>query len=139
MNAAAHERADAPPTYRRNTPLILVVEDDPQVRWYIGTALLREEGGYDVVEASNGAEALELLARMPAPPDLVITDVRMPSIDGRILGRRLAKRWPTVPVLYMSGYDSGPARGEAPLEPLVDKPVAPDAFLAVVRSLLPPG
>lgn len=139
MHAAAYQRDDTPHVYRRNTPLILVVEDDPQVRWYVSTVLLREEGGYDVLEAGNGAEALEVLERLPAPPDLVITDVRMPSIDGRTLGRRLAKRWPTMPVLYMSGFDSGPARGEAPLTPLVDKPVAPDAFLALVRSLLPPA
>ncbi|HEU4697656.1 MAG TPA: response regulator [Gemmatimonadales bacterium] len=135
MNAAARRSPGSSPDRAPNPRLILVVEDDAQVRWFTGT-VLRDEGGYEVVEARHGAEALELLARLPHPPALVVTDVRMPSIDGRTLGRRLAREWPGLPVLYMAAYDSGPERGEAPLEPFVAKPYDPHAFLAEVARLL---
>jgi CheY-like chemotaxis protein len=82
---------------------ILVVDDEFIVRSWIAR-LLREEG-YAVEIATDGAEALRLAGGAPGEFDLVVTDVRMPEMDGWQLGRRLREAWPGLPVLYISGYD----------------------------------
>ncbi|PMZ36689.1 hypothetical protein C1Y00_30625, partial [Pseudomonas sp. FW306-2-11AB] len=63
---------------RPNAKNVLVVEDDLDLRRMLVKAL---SGSYNVYEAGDGAEALHVLARIP-PPDLVLTDVMMPNIDG---------------------------------------------------------
>ena len=71
---------------------------------------LSEEGGY-VLAARHGEEALGLALQAEHPFDLVITDVRMPRMDGWELGRFLGERWPDLPILYISGWDSELVRG----------------------------
>jgi len=82
---------------------VLVADDDPNVRSVIARQLVEE--GYEVVLARHGGEALEY-ARAGEPFDLLITDVRMPVVGGWELSSRLRERWPTLPVLYISGYDA---------------------------------
>jgi len=73
------------------------------------------------------------------PVDLVVTDVVMPGMDGRELGRRLTQRWPTLPILYISAYDvndifrRGSPRTSAPF---LQKPFPPEGLLTRVRQLL---
>lgn len=81
---------------------MLVAEDDPLVSSLI-ERLLAEEG-YEVRTARHGEEALRVALR-GGELDLVVTDVRMPIMDGWELGRTLRERWPGLPVLYISGYD----------------------------------
>lgn len=87
---------------------MLVAEDDPLVSTLI-ERLLAEEG-YEVRTARHGEEALRMALRSGGF-DLVVTDVRMPVMDGWELGRTLRERWPGLPVLYISGYDVELTRG----------------------------
>ena len=67
---------------------------------------LLERQGYTVLEARHGAEALGELERRPTGIDLVISDVVMPEMGGRELGRRLTAIRPALPILFMSGYSA---------------------------------
>jgi PAS domain S-box-containing protein len=80
---------------------ILVVEDDPLLRGLVARSL--ESRGHQVVTARHGPEALEL-ARVE-PPDLVVTDVILPGLDGEQLVARLRERQPHLRVLLVSGYE----------------------------------
>lgn len=116
---------------------VLVVDDEEGLRALVCRTLRAE--GYSTLEASHGAEALELVETAPAPVDLVVTDMVMPGMDGRELGRRLAQRWPSLPILYISAYDvndifrRGSPRSSAPF---LQKPFAADGLLTIVRGLL---
>ena len=82
---------------------VLVVEDESTLRAIIARGL--ERGGFHVLQATDGGDALEMIDRH-GPPDLVLTDVLMPGISGPELARRLSERWPLLPVLFMSGYSA---------------------------------
>jgi two-component system, cell cycle sensor histidine kinase and response regulator CckA len=103
---------------------VLVVEDEPGVR---GTCCrMLTELGYKAVEADRGALALELLERHnpigqaagPDKIDLVLTDVRMPEMNGDQLAERIRALPDAPPVLFMSGFLEDLAR----LEPFLPKP-----------------
>lgn len=110
---------------------LLVVDDEPVVRSVV-TRLL-EGAGYTVLVALNGAEALELMRSDPIGFDLVITDIRMPGIDGWQLGRRIRDQKPGLPILYMSGYDQEYAEHGVHI---LRKPFDADELLRRVRELL---
>ncbi|MEW5723197.1 MAG: sigma-54 dependent transcriptional regulator [Thermodesulfobacteriota bacterium] len=88
---------------------ILVVDDEPNMRTALFEALTRQ--GHAVDLAENGEEALEKFRDHPF--DLVITDVRMPRLDGMELLRRLKKEAPTLPVIVVSGYGTVESAVEA--------------------------
>ena len=108
--------------------LILVVDDEPGVRELVCRTLRTH--GYKTLEASDGSQALELVESGPENIDLIVTDVVMPGMDGRELGRRLEQSRPSLPVLYMSAYDvndifrRGSPRTSAPF---LQKPFPPGA------------
>ena len=82
---------------------ILVVEDEPDVRCLVTSIL--DSHGYAVLEAENGAKALEVCERHPDPIALLLTDVVMPGgLGGRGLAKRLLELRPDLQVLFMSGY-----------------------------------
>ncbi|WP_010164245.1 response regulator [Sphingomonas sp. PAMC 26617] len=83
------------------TGTILLVEDEDMVRAVAERALSRQ--GYTVLTAENGEAALELLAVNPRP-DLLISDVMMPLMDGPTMVRHARARYPDLPILFMSGY-----------------------------------
>jgi signal transduction histidine kinase len=80
---------------------ILLVDDEDLVRQ--GTAEMLREMGHDVHCAAGGAEALSLLAG-PVKADVVITDFKMPQMDGAELASHIRARWPELPVLLITGY-----------------------------------
>ncbi len=89
------------------TGRILVVEDEDMVRSVAERALVRQ--GYQVRTASNGEEALEILAQVAADEsaekfDLLISDVMMPLMDGPTMVEHARVRFPDLPILFMSGY-----------------------------------
>ena len=92
-------RRDATTT---SSPLVLVVEDDPETRQFYSEALRRE--GFAVEQAHNGHQALHKALEMD--PDLILTDIAVPGIDGIELCRRLRadSRTHHIPVLAISGY-----------------------------------
>ncbi len=116
---------------------ILLVEDEEAVRRMAARALVAR--GYTVLEAANGAEALELVRQDPEPIDLVVSDVIMPVLGGRELGERLAELRPGIKLLFISGYadDDMTRRGLlVPGSPFLQKPFEPDAFARKVRQIL---
>ncbi|MEW5958326.1 MAG: PAS domain S-box protein, partial [Chloroflexota bacterium] len=86
----------------RGSETVLVVEDEVWVRELVGFIL--RDFGYTVLEATHGAEALQLCAERPEPIHLLLTDVVMPDMSGRELARQLKLSRPPLKVLYMSGY-----------------------------------
>jgi two-component system, cell cycle sensor histidine kinase and response regulator CckA len=120
--------------------VVLVVDDEQGLRDLVCRTLRAE--GYRTLEAAHGGEALELVELGPDTIDLVVTDVVMPGMDGRELGRRLARSRPTLPVLYMSAYDvndifqRGSPRSSAPF---LQKPFPRDGLINSVEQLLRQG
>jgi two-component system cell cycle sensor histidine kinase/response regulator CckA len=116
--------------------VVLVVDDEQGLRDLVCRTLQAE--GYTTLEAAHGAEALEVMESVPEV-DLVITDVVMPGVDGRELGRRVSQRWPDVPILYISAYDvndifrRGSPRQSAPF---LQKPFPLEGLIASVRGLI---
>jgi two-component system cell cycle sensor histidine kinase/response regulator CckA len=128
---------DIPVDSEGGTETVLVVEDEPIVR-DLACRGLREKG-YTVLEAPNGAEALQLLSEAPHAIDLVISDVVMPELGGRELGLQLARRKPELPILYMSGYTGEDVIQRGLLDPdapFQQKPFSPEALAKKVREML---
>ena len=115
---------------------ILLVEDDEQV--LLATVAMLEDSGYHVLLARNGAEAVKLFNSHHAGIDLVITDVIMPQMNGRQVYEELKKQDPHLRILFTSGYTFEVLdRAGIPENcPLISKPLVPQEFLGVVRSLL---
>ena len=121
---------------RGGSEAILIVEDEELVR-SLGSRSLREYG-YIVIEARHGVDALRQLEFRPEV-DLVISDVVMPEMGGRELGRRLASLRPSLPVLYISGYTGEDVTQRGLLEPgapFQQKPFAPEELARKVREML---
>jgi two-component system cell cycle sensor histidine kinase/response regulator CckA len=83
------------------TGTILLVEDEDMVRAVAERALTRQ--GYQVLTAENGEVALDVLSRS-GRPDLLVSDVVMPTMDGPTMVRRVREKYPDLPVIFMSGY-----------------------------------
>jgi DNA-binding NarL/FixJ family response regulator len=120
---------------------VLLVEDEGIVRDLALTVLNR--GGYHVLTAANGEEALQLLARTEDHIDVLVTDMVMPGIDGRELAKRAVAVRPSSRVLMMSGYaPEAPATAAAaeddalPGRRFLEKPFTPSALLRAVRELV---
>ncbi len=118
------------------TETLLVVEDERSVRTYLVRVL--RDLGYTVLAAASGAEAETIAADPEVVIDLVVTDVRMPGIQGPELARRIREGRPDVPVLFVSGYaaeivaDSLDAAGGH----VLTKPVDPTSLARGVRAVL---
>jgi PAS domain S-box-containing protein len=126
--------ASDPPLGRREK--LLVVDDDPAVLGFAARTL--EDAGYQVLRAANGADALQLLAQHPDVA-LVLSDLIMPVLSGRVLGERISREHPAVRVAYMSGRPGPDFAGDTGAQdgpPLLQKPFAPDALLRQVRTVL---
>ena len=90
---------------RTRRPLtVLLVEDDAAVRSL--TRRMLASLGHTVTAAASGAEALGLVEVADRLPDLLLTDVRMPGIQGPELARRLRDRRPDLPVVFTSGFSA---------------------------------
>src|SRR6266853_723494 len=116
---------------------ILLVEDAEPLR-KLAHMFLRDNG-YMVLTAADGSEAQQVAAQNPGPIHLLVTDVVMPGINGRVLAERLAPRHPAMKVLYMSGYTDSFIAGHGVLEEgvhLLHKPFTEESLLRKVRELL---
>lgn len=122
---------------RANGELILVVDDDPAVLRMAAKVLRR--GGYEVLEAGGGREALRIAEEHGGDIELLLTDVVMPEMGGREVSAALRARWPNVRVLFMSAYteDEVILRGVRVAEvDFVSKPFTVDGLRTKVRELL---
>jgi signal transduction histidine kinase len=132
---SAREDALGPARIEAPGGTVLLVEDDPEVRTLF-TAFLRD-GGYAVLEASDGQEALELFERAAEDIDAVVTDVVMPNVSGPSLVSALRARKPDVRVLFVSGYtDQLEIEAGDPLAAHVAKPVTRGVLLKQLATLL---
>lgn len=109
---------------------VLLVDDDPMLRPILARALVA--GGYAVLTAADGEEALVLASTLNGQLRLVVTDIRMPGMDGVELAAHLARLDSALPVLFISGFA---AKTEIP-GPFLQKPFAPRAFLEQVERML---
>jgi CheY-like chemotaxis protein len=117
---------------RRTTdhPTVLVVDDEHAVRVMVGRLL--SDAGYRVVLARSGEEALEALAQQPRFVDLLLSDLRMPQMDGIHLATAIRRRRPHTRVLLMTAYPSDDVLGW----PLLLKPFTSGALESEVRRVL---
>lgn len=120
----------------RHPPTVLVVEDEERLRVVIRRLL--EGEGYRVLEAGNGASALEVLQTASHNVGLVLTDLRMPVMDGRQLAAALARLHPTLPIVFMSGFTAQlmDMRLVCPHLPFLAKPFRNDDLVAAVKGQL---
>ncbi|HEX3274685.1 MAG TPA: PAS domain S-box protein [Gemmatimonadales bacterium] len=136
---AASEAGTDTSAPRASGETVLVVEDEPSVRQMTSRTLA--ELGYRVVEARDGAEALELLGRTDAKVGLMVADVVMPGIDGAELARQVASARPGMAVLFMSGYTDDEVIRRGLLDagqPFLQKPFTPEALARQVARMLRP-
>jgi PAS domain S-box-containing protein len=116
---------------------ILVVEDDSKLLKLASSILKR--GGYDVLTAGNGAEALQLVEAKPQTIHLLVTDVVMPGMSGRVLSERIRTVRPAIRVLYTSGYTDDAIVHHGVLHAgtnLLEKPYSQKTLLGEVRRVL---
>jgi len=119
---------------------ILLVEDAEPLRRLARTFL--EAGGFHVLSAGSGKEALEAAAHFGGTFQLLLTDVVMPGMNGRALAEQLSPRQPGMKVLYMSGYTDSFVAGQGVLEPgthLLHKPFTEEVLIRKVREVLDDG
>ena len=113
--------------------MLIVVEDDDGVRVLVHELLL--DRGYKVITAQTGAEGLDRIRREPRL-SLVITDIRMPGIDGWELARRATEMRADIKVLYITGYPGEQRPDDAPPGPLLRKPWRAGEFYKCLEQLI---
>lgn len=121
----------------RGTETILLAEDEQDVREVAREFL--ESGGYTVIEAVNGADALRLATEHEATIDLLVTDMVMPGMTGRELAGRLQQQHSGIGAVYMSGYSEQTAAETAKADAtmrLLTKPFSRGSILRAVREAL---
>jgi len=122
----------------RGTETLLIVEDDPSVRHLAVTVLAAQ--GYNVLPASNGQDALNAArAHTGAPIRLVVSDVIMPQMGGKVMADWLKTANPDLKILFTSGYTDDAITCQGVLETGVEflpKPYAPATLVLKVREML---
>jgi two-component system cell cycle sensor histidine kinase/response regulator CckA len=116
---------------------LLVVDDEEMVRRLAARMLVTL--GYHALEAGDGHEAVRVLQRDAKRIQAVLTDVAMPGLGGRQLGETIARCWPEVRVLYMSGFPAQRVIAEGaidPTKPFMQKPFTEEQLGRKVRELL---
>jgi PAS domain S-box-containing protein len=135
--AVVQASTPAPDEVKGGNETVLLVEDDPGVRRQALRVLA--EAGYQVHVAADGLEALEFLGLNHLAPDLLLTDVVMPRLDGPNLAGLVRERWPGIRILFMSGYADDRLTATGILRPRVDlvhKPFTGTSLLQRVRAVL---
>ena len=97
---------------------ILLTEDDDSVRAFVSRAL--ELDGHEVETACHGVEALDCLTENEGNFDLLVTDVKMPIMDGIALAHEASGQWPGLPILLMTGFADQRERAEDLAEKIRD-------------------
>jgi two-component system, cell cycle sensor histidine kinase and response regulator CckA len=133
---AETERATRP-VQTHGTETVLLVEDEELVRLMLVETL--KAADYRVLDARNGADALEVAARHKGQIDLLVTDMTMPGFSGTELAKRLARVRPGIRVLFISGYtgeEAAQLSKDTENVEYLQKPFHPDAFLVKTREVL---
>ena len=136
-DATAAQESLALPRAEHGQETILLVEDETNLRHLARQYL--EIQGYKILEAEDGAAALQIVDGYQGTIDLLLTDVVMPGMNGRELATHISKLLPEVRVLYMSGYTENAIGHDGTLDPginLLQKPFSLPALKDRVREVL---
>ncbi len=137
VDCVAAEDTESSPKTTPGLGTVLLVEDQADVRTLISTILVSL--GYSVLDADSAEKALEMSTQFLGYIDILVTDVLMPGMTGRVLARRMRKLRPSIKVLLVSGYaehDDLESHGTESEFELLPKPFTPSALAAKVRDLL---
>src|SRR5258708_8875232 len=110
---------------------ILIAEDEESIRSLVARALRQD--GQEVVTANDGAEALDVLVREKSAFELLLTDIRMPVMDGIALALAAARDHPAVTILLMTGYADQRERAHG-LDALIHDVITKPFSLATMRA-----
>lgn len=128
----------APATKKlRGSETILLVEDNEQVRETVYDILKQQ--GYTILRATGGEEAITTMASTDEPVHLLLTDVVMPDMNGKQLYETLSQTYPSLKVLYMSGYTNDIIVHHGVLDngvQLIQKPFTNHSILSKVREVI---
>lgn len=116
---------------------IVLADDDQQIRLFL-KAILKAQG-FDVHEAGDGQEAAEVLEKLGGLVDLLITDIKMPRMDGVALAKAVAEIYPTLRVLFISGWTFDlleEPEWRQPKYAFLRKPFLPKALISTIEQLL---
>jgi DNA-binding response OmpR family regulator len=116
---------------------ILIADDEEPLRGFVARALQLD--GHAVDAAADGAEALDMLLADPSRYDLLLTDIRMPMMDGIALALSAARERPDLPILLMTGFADQRERArdlDALIRDVLTKPFSLAELRAVVRQTL---
>jgi two-component system cell cycle sensor histidine kinase/response regulator CckA len=135
--SAAAAPAAAEPADERGSETIVVVEDDASLRELV--RLMLEGCGYEVLTAASADQAARLCAEHPGGVALLLTDVVMPEVNGRVLAERLGALFPSLRVLFMSGYSDEAIFRNGMIRPdtaFIEKPFSERTLARKVREVL---
>ncbi|HWB02613.1 MAG TPA: response regulator [Verrucomicrobiales bacterium] len=136
--AETHRQPSQKEEAPRGAETLLVVEDEPAVR-HLACSILKTHG-YEVLPASNGQEALHVASEHHGSQiRLVVTDVIMPLMDGKVMAEWLRATYPDLGILFTSGYTDEALAPHGVLEEGVEflsKPYSPATLLCKVREML---
>jgi two-component system, cell cycle response regulator CpdR len=116
---------------------ILIAEDETSLRVLVARALAQD--GHEITTAHDGAEALDTLTRATGAFELLLTDIRMPVMDGIALALAAARDYPELAILLMTGYADQRERAhglDALIHDVVTKPFSLSTIREAVRSAL---
>ncbi|MBP1465467.1 GAF domain-containing protein [Candidatus Chloroploca sp. M-50] len=128
-----------PPTPPPDRPLILVIDDERDVRSIVIRIL--ERGGYRTLSANDGIQGLAICDHLPQPLGAVLLDLTMPQMSGKEVFYQLRQRWPTLPVVLMSGYTTEEMTShfhdDSPIA-FLQKPFTAERLLNLLHQVLQP-
>jgi len=113
---------------------VILIEDEPDVRTHV-EALISEQG-YNVIAFPSAIDAVNALKDGELAPDLVLSDVMMPDMDGYALAHWMKEHFADVPVILMTGYTGGDVPESSPHRALITKPFSSDDMLALISKQL---
>lgn len=121
-------------TSRTRASLVVLLADDELVVRSLARSVLTR-AGYKVLDAVDGEQALEVSRQYAGPIDLLLTDVKMPKMDGLQLSAHISRERPGIKILLMSGRASSELVVLGERMPFLRKPFLPDALCEKLNSL----
>ncbi len=137
QEAELSESAGDPLVVQRGNETVLLVEDEEVIRRMVNAILL--SSGYQVLQASQGREALQISLEHQGRIHLLLTDVVMPEMSGYVLAEKLGELRPEMRVIFMSGYSDETIRQHGdwdPEVPFIHKPFTPEGLNHKIRLVL---
>ncbi len=128
---------ETPAKIAQGSGTILLVEDDYEVRNLASTIL--EKKGYRVISAESGKMALETIRKHQDSPDLLLTDVVMPEMNGRQLHEEIIKEYPDIKTIFMSGYTQDVIAHHGIMDPgfhFIQKPFSINSLAKNIQKVL---